>query len=333
MKRYSLLVSLSVLLGLFPDDAMAQSAPSLEKIRVVYSAIGGSQSAVWIPYEAGIFRKHGLEVELLYVGGGGRAAQVVQSGEVPIGTFTGAAVVNSNLAGGDLVIVAGQMDVLPFFLAVRPEIRRPEDLKGKKIGITRFGSATDFALLYAEQKWPVKRGKDFAVIQIGGMPEMLAALKGGALDAATLNAEFTILARKEGLKELVDVSTLGLNFPTSTINTTRSFLRRNENAVRKFIRGYVEGSHFAKTQRGFSVEVFKKYLKNNDLHFLNGIYDLYVLRYVPKVPYPNPESIQTVLNQMADKDPRAAAAKPEQFIEARFFQELEKEGFIQRLWQ
>src|SRR3989304_3252886 len=100
---------------------------------------------------------------------------------------------------------------------------------------------------------------------------------------------------------------LGLNFPTSTINTTRSFLRRNENAVRKFIRGYVEGSHFAKTQRGFSVEVFKKYLKNNDLHFLNGIYDLYVLRYVPKVPYPNPESIQTVLNQIADKDPRAAA--------------------------
>jgi len=258
---------------------------------------------------------------------------LVQSGEVPMGVFTGGAVVNADLAGGDLVVVASTMNVITFFLVARPEIKQIEDLKGKRIGITRFGSATDFALSYGERSWPIKRGKDFAVIQIGGMPEMLAALKGGALDAATLNAEFTILARKEGLKELVDVSTLGLNFPTSTINTTRSFLRRNENAVRKFIRGYVEGSHFAKTQRGFSVEVFKKYLKNNDLHFLNGIYDLYVLRYVPKVPYPNPESIQTVLNQMADKDPRVAAAKPEQFIEARFFRELEKEGFIQRLWQ
>ena len=311
----------------------AQPKPPLEKMRFIYSAVGGSQSSIWIPHEAGIFRKHGLDIELLYVGGGGRAAQVVQSGEVPMGVFTGGAVVNADLAGGDLVVVASTMNVITFFLVARPEIKQIEDLKGKRIGITRFGSATDFALSYGERSWPIKRGKDFAVIQIGGMPEMLAALKGGALDAATLNAEFTILARKEGLKELVDVSTLGLNFPTSTINTTRSFLRRNENAVRKFIRGYVEGSHFAKTQRGFSVEVFKKYLKNNDLHFLNGIYDLYVLRYVPKVPYPNPESIQTVLNQMADKDPRVAAAKPEQFIDARFFQELEKEGFIQRLWQ
>ena len=333
MPRKTLSTLLLLLSVFLPYPLMAQTAPALEKIRVVYSAIGSSQSAVWIPYEAGICRKHGLEVELLYVGGGGLAAQVVQSGEVPIGTFTGGAVVNSNLAGGDLVIVAGQMDVLPFFLVARPEIRQPEDLKGKSIGITRFGSATDSALLYAEQKWPIKRGKDFAVIQIGGMPDMLAALKGGALHAAMLNAEFTILARKEGLKELVDISALGLNFPTSTINTTRSYLRRNENAVRKFIRGYVEGSHFAKNQRSFSIEVFKKYLKNNDLNFLNGIYDLYVLRYIPKVPYPTPESVQTVLNQMAEKDPRVVGMKPEQFIDARFFQELEKEGFIQRLWR
>lgn len=311
----------------------AQAKPALEKMRFIYSAIGGSQSSVWIPYEAGIFRKHGLNIELLYVGGGGRAAQVVQSGEVPIGIFTGGAVVNSNLAGGDLVVVASGMNVIPFFLVTRPEIRQIEDLKGKKIGVSRFGSATDFALLYSEEKWPIKRGRDFAVIQMGGMPEMMAALKSRALDAAMLNSEFTILARREGLKELVDISALGLNFPTSAIGTTRSFIRRSENAVRKFVRGFVEGIHYAKTQRAFSLEVFKKYLKNEDLNYLNGIYDLYVLRYLPKVPYPSPESIKTVLSQMAEKDPRAAAAQPEQFIDNRFFQELEREGFIQRLWQ
>ncbi len=311
----------------------AQAKPPLEKLRFVYSAIGGSQSSVWIPYEAGIFRKHGLDIEMLYVGGGGRAAQVVQSGEVPIGIFTGGAVINSNLAGGDLVVVASGMNAMPFFLMTRPEVRQVEDLKGKKVGVTRFGSATDYALLYAEEKWPVKRGRDFAVIQISGQPDMLAALKSRALEAAVLNAEFAILARREGLKELVDMSALGLNFPTSAIGTTRSFIKRNENAVKKFVRAFVEGSHFAKTQRSFSVNVFKKYLKNEDAPYLNSVYDLYVLRYLPKVPYPSPEAMKTVLVQMAEKDPRAKAAQPEQFIENRFFQELEKEGFIQKLWQ
>lgn len=191
-------IGFSLLLCLLSQTSEAQVKPPLEKIRFVYSAIGGSQSSVWIPHEAGIFRKHGLDVELLYVGGGGRAAQVVQSGEVPIGIFTGGAVVNANLAGGDLVIIASGMNVIPFFLMVRPEIRHVEELKDKKIGITRFGSATDFAVLYSEEKWPIKRGRDFAVIQIGGMPEMLAALKSRALDAAMLNPEFTILARREG---------------------------------------------------------------------------------------------------------------------------------------
>ena len=327
------LILLSVWFALLPHPLTAQIAPVPEKIRFVYSAIGSSQSSVWIPYEAGIFRKHGLDIELLYVGGGGRAAQVVQSGEVPIGIFTGGAVVNSALAGGDLVIVASGMNVIPFFLMTRPEIRKTEDLKGKKIGISRFGSATDFALLYAEQKWPVKRGKDFAVIQIGGMPEMLAALKGGALDAATLNPEFTVLARREGFKDLVDMSALGLSFPTSAIGTTRSFVHRNENAVRKFVRGFVEGNHYAKNNRGFSVEVLRKYLRNDDLAFLNAMYDLYIGRYIPKIPYPSAAAVKTVLDQMAEKDPRAATAPPEQFIDARFFQELDKEGFIQRLWQ
>ena len=322
-----------MLLCLMDQPLWAQAKAPLEKIRFVYSAIGGSQSSVWIPYEAGIFRKHGLDVELLYVGGGGRAAQVVQSGEIPLGIFNGGAVINSNLAGGDLVVVASGMNAITFFLIARPEIRQIEDLKGKKIGITRFGSATDFALLYSEEKWPLKRGKDFAVIQMGGIPEMMQALKSRVLDAATLNAEFSILARREGLKELVDMSALGLNFPTSAIGTTRSFIKRNENAVRKFVRGFVEGNHFAKTQRDFSIQVLKKYYKNDDLQYLNGIYDLYILHYLPKVPYPSPEAMKTVLAQMADKDPRAAAASPEQFIDHRFFQELEKEGFIQRLWQ
>jgi len=125
---------LTGLIVFFALSSIAGAQSPLEKLRLTYSAIGGSQASVWIPYEAGIFRKHGLDVELLYVGGGGRAAQVVQSGEVPIGVFTGGAVINSNLAGGDLVMIASSMNVMTFAVMARPEIRRVEDLKGKKSG-------------------------------------------------------------------------------------------------------------------------------------------------------------------------------------------------------
>ena len=327
--RFRYLPGVFLFLLLVSFDVAAQSVP--EKLRVTYSAIGGSQAAAWIPYEAGIFRKYGLDVELLYVGGGGRAAQVVQSGEVPIGLFTGGAVINSNLAGGDLVVIGSSMNVMTFSVIARPEVRRIEDLKGKRIGISRFGSATDFGLRYAEGQWPIKRQRDFAVIQAGGMPDLLNALRGGALDAAVLNVELTIVARKEGFKELV--AKMGLSFPTSSLGTTRSYIKRNENTVRKFVRGYVEGVHFAKTQRAFGVQVMKKYLRNDDTAFVNDLYDLYVLQNIPQIPGPSPEALKTIMDQMAETDPRVANLRPEQFIDARFFQELEKEGFVQRLWK
>ena len=320
-----------VLIFAWPVHATAQTP--VEKLRLAYSAIGGSQASFWIPYEAGIFRKHGLDVELLYVAGGGRAAQVVQSGEVPIGLFTGGAAINSNLAGGDLVVIASSMNVMTFVVMARPEIKRVEDLKGKKVGISRFGSATDFGLRYAEEQWPVKRQRDFAVIQMGGVSDVYGALRAGALDAGVINAELAILARREGYRELVDIAKMGINFPTSSVVTTRSFIKRNENTVRKFVRGFVEGVHFGKTQRAPAISIMKKYLRSSDAAMFDELYEMYIVRNIPRIPRPSPEALKTVLDQMVETDPRVANLKPEQFIDARFFQELEKEGFIQRLWK
>jgi ABC-type nitrate/sulfonate/bicarbonate transport system substrate-binding protein len=325
------LMGLLFALPLFATQVFAQ-AP-LEKLRVTYSAIAGSQASFWIPYEAGIFRKYGLDVELLYVGGGGRAAQVVQSGEVPIGTFTGGAVVNANLAGGDLVIVASSLNVFTFVVMAKPEIRGVESLKGKRVGISRFGSATDFGLRFAESQWPVKRQRDFTVIQMGGVTDILTALKTGAIDAGVINAELAILARRGGFKELADISKMGLSFPTSSIVTTRSYIKRNENTVRKFVRAYVDGVHYSKTQRAFSVQVMSKYMRNTDLALVNELYELYLIQNMQKIPRPLPEPVKTVLDQLAETDPRAAAFRPEQFVDSRFFQEMDKDGFIERLWK
>jgi NitT/TauT family transport system substrate-binding protein len=288
---------------------------------------------LWIPLQAGIFSKYGLDVELLYVGGGSRTAQVVVSGDAPLGMFNGGLVINSNLAGGDLVVVADGLNVLPFFLVAAPTIKQPSDLKGKKIGITRFGSATDYALRYGADKWSLRLDRDIAVLQLGGQPEMMAALKSGSIEAAVLNPEFATLANRDGFTNLVDIGALGLAFPASSLNTSRTFVRQNRDVVRRFIRSYVEGIHYAKTHREFSIEVLKKYLKNDDVKFLNSIYDIYIGRFIPKIPYPSTEAMKTVLAQLGEKDPRARLAQPEQFLDSTFMQELENEGFIQQLWK
>ena len=230
-------------------------------------------------------------------------------------------------------MIASSMNVMTFAVMARPEIKRIEDLKGKKIGVSRFGSATDFGLRYAEEKWPVKRQRDFAVIQSGGVTDVYNALRAGALDAAVVNAELAILARREGYRELADIAKMGINFPTSSIITTRSYIKRNENTVRKFIRAFVEGVHFGKTQRAQTIKIMQKYLRSSDASMFDELYEMYIVRNIPRIPRPSPESLKTVLDQMAETDPRAANLRPEQFIDDRFFQELEKDGFVQKLWK
>ncbi len=327
----SLPVKMALTLLWFAASVAVSHGQPLEKLRLTYSAIGGSQASFWVPYEAGIFRKHGLAVELLYVAGGGRAAHVVQSGEVPIGVFTGGAVINSALAGGDLVVIASSMNVMTFVVMARPEIKRVEDLKGKKIGVSRFGSATDFGLRYVEEQWPVKRQRDFAVLQMGGVSDVYNALRAGVLDAAVINAELAILGRRDGFRELADISKMGIQFPTSSVITTRGYIKRSENSVRKFIRGFVEGVHYAKTQRAPTIKIMMKYQRSSDAAMFNDLYDMYILQNIPRIPRPSPESLKTVIDQMTETDPRVASMKPEQFIDGRFFAELEKEGFVQKL--
>lgn len=331
-RRLRLVLFVCAVCSLEFADAGAQPR-SGERLRVVYSAIGSSQSPLWIAHEAGIFKKHGLDVELLYAAGGSRAAQVVLAGEAPVAMFNGSSVISANLAGADLVNIASGMNVLPFFLVVGPGVKQIEDLKGKRVGITRFASATDFALRFAADKWPVKPDKDFAVIQLNGQPEMMAALKSGAVHGAMLNAEFTILARREGLRDLVDVAALGLTFPGSGLQTSRSFIRGRRDTVLRLLRAYVDSVHHGITQKKFAVGVLGKYLRSQDAPFLEAVHELYLGRYIPKVPYPSAEAMQRALDDVADRDPRARAARAAQFIDASLFQELEKEGFLRRLWR
>jgi NitT/TauT family transport system substrate-binding protein len=334
VKRIIMLLPLGFAIGFLVHHPInAQVRTGSEKFRVVYSAIGSSQSPLWIAHEAGIFRKYGLDVELLYVAGGSRAAQVILSGEVPVAMFNGGSVISADLAGADLVNVASGMNVLPFHLVVGPGIRQIEELKGKKVAVTRLASSTDYALRFAAEKWPVKPDKDFTVLQLGGQPEMMAALKSGAVQGAMLNAEFTILARREGYRDLADVASMGLAFPGSGLNTSRSFIRAHRETVLRILRAYTDSIHYARTQKIYSVGVLGKYLKNSDRAFLESVYDLYIGKYIPRIPYPSVEAMKRALDDIAEKDHRARNSRAEQFIDASLMQELEKDGFIKQLWR
>jgi NitT/TauT family transport system substrate-binding protein len=333
MKK-KIFLNLAILLGVLVSvPVLAQVRSGSEKVRVVYSAIGSSQSPLWIAHEAGIFKKHGLDVDLLYVAGGSRAAQVILSGEVPVAMFNGGSVISADISGADLVNIASGMNVLPFFLVVGPSVKRVEDLKGKKIAVTRIGSSTDFALRFAAEKWPVKPERDFTVFQLGGQPEMMAALKSGAIQGAMLNAEFTIIARRDGYREIADVASMGLAFPGSGLNTSRSFIKSRRDTVLRILRAYTESIHHGITNKSFAVGVLGKYLKNQDTAFLQAVHELYLGGYIPKVPYPSVEAMKTALDDIAERDARARAMRAEQFVDASLMQELEKEGFIKQLWK
>src|ERR1700752_2956755 len=201
----------------------ASAAP----LRIAYSAISGSMSSLWIAHEGGYFKREGLDTELLYIGGGSLLIQSMLSGDVPFAYGPSVPVINASLRGADLVLIGNTGNSLVFSVMSRPEIKQPANLKGKKVGVTRLGGSTDWALDAALKQWRLERGLDLIVIQTGGIPEGLAALLSGALDAVVLSPPSNFRALKAGMHELVDVGQLGIIFPNTPLSTTRSFIKSN----------------------------------------------------------------------------------------------------------
>ena len=318
-------IGIAVMLFSLCCAATLSAQAPLEKLRLIYSAIGGSQASVWIPYETGIFRKHGLDVELLYVAGGWRAAAVVQSGEVPIGIFTGGSVISANLTGGDLVMIASSMNMMTFIVMAQPEIKRPEDLKAKK-SASRASARPPISVCATPKNAGRSTPAGFAVIQVGGVTDVFNALRAGALDAAVVNAELAILARREGYRELADISRDGYYVSYLIDHYDAFYIKRNENTVRKFVRAFAEGIHFAKTQRAATINVMKKYLRSSDAAMFDELSRCTCSRIAHTAAFDR--VAQNRDGSMGESDPRVANLKPEQFIDATLFQELEKEGFI-----
>jgi NitT/TauT family transport system substrate-binding protein len=313
------------------SDKTATAA--LQKIYVAYSSISGNNAPLWVTFERGFFRKYGLDVQVVLIESGTTAAQSLVSGDVSFAHMAGAAVMQGNLRGADTVMIAGVVNTLIFQLYTDKSISRPDQLKGKAVGVTRFGSSTDFAMRYALEKYGLEPNKDVTILQLGNVPALLSALEGGKLQAAMLSPPTTLRAKKAGFPVLADLQMLGLEYQHTGVATTRALIKSKPELVRDFIRAYVEGIHYAKTHRKESLDILAKYLRTDDKEVLEETYESIMLTLVPEKPYPTLKGIQIMLREMGARDATARAARPEQFVDLTFVKELDASGYVDRLYK
>ncbi|MBI2181156.1 MAG: ABC transporter substrate-binding protein [Deltaproteobacteria bacterium] len=311
--------------------SLSHAAEGLQKLRVAYAAITAAFSIPWIAKEAGLYQRHGLDVELIYIASGPRAIQTMVGGGIDIAAFGGAAAIDARLAGADTVYVAIPVNRLIFFTVVAPHIKGVEDLRGKVVGATRIGTLTDyFTRVYLRQSGLVP-DRDVTIRGTGGLPETLAALKAGQIQAGTFGFPAVLHAQAAGFRVLVDYATLGYRYPLSTVAVTQSMIRTRESAVRGFLAAYVEGIHRFRTDPAFAMKVIGKYTQTTDRKMLEETHKVYAPAF-ERAPYPEPEDLKLAIDQVSELNPRARGADPRDFVEPRFIRDIEASGLIKRLY-
>jgi NitT/TauT family transport system substrate-binding protein len=303
-----------------------------EKLRVAYTVIAPTQATIWTAQEMGFFAKHGLDVDLVLLVGAPLAVTALVSGETPIVHAGASAVVTSNLQGSGAVLVAGGANRFPYVLFVTDEIKRVEDLKGKKFGVSRIGGADNAAAVTVLNRFGIKE-TEITYVQAGSIPSRLAAMQTNALQATLLQAPETLKAKEIGMRALLDFTKLDVEWQQNGVATTRDYIKKKPDTVRRFLRAFVEASHYNLTNPRGSQKILQKYLAIKDPKSVEEAYNEIVAKLTLKVPYPTEAGIQLYLDQLKIKNPKAAQAKPSDFTDVSFLKELESSGFIDKLYK
>ncbi|OLC34183.1 MAG: hypothetical protein AUH81_12735 [Candidatus Rokubacteria bacterium 13_1_40CM_4_69_5] len=311
---------------------MVAPAWALEKFSLIHSSVSGSQAVLFVARDARIFDKHGLDVDIRFVAGGPTAIQALLAADVHAAVMGGPAALAAKLQGADTVIIAGLINTMDHVMIAQPQIKRPQDLKDKKIAVSRFGSSDDFAARFAVRKWGLAPGTNVTFLQIGEQGARLTALKAGRVDASLIQPPLTVVARKAGLTELAALADLEVDYIGTTVVATRGLIARREDLVRRFVRALVEGIHFYKTNKAAALASIGKFMKLEDPDALEETYKQYAGRLTPRAPYPTAKGVKTILDDLGATDPKAKGANPADFIESRFVRELEESGFIKALY-
>ena len=314
-------MSAVILLGwVLPAPANSQM-----KARVAWTSFASNMSGTWVAREEGLFRKNGLEVELVHIASTSRAIQTLLAGELAYTYMDGRTAVQATLKGADVAIVAGVANRLVFSFMARSEIKTFNDLKGKKIGITRLGSSTHSVTLWVMNRFGLKPD-DYQLMQLVDVPNIFTAMMAGQIDAGALSPPTNFRGRKVGLTELIDLSKEGPEYVSVAIGSTRSFLKNNEEMTRRFIRGYSEGVLFLRANKTAGIKAIQKYARIKDPDILEATY-AEARGYIETVPYVTRKGMEAIIAEFVATEPKAKTIKPEDFLNTRFVAQLEKEGF------
>ncbi len=316
----SSIVGLGLLLA-----AIHAQAQELKKIKIGYPAISYNQLHIWVAKDAGLYRKHGLDAEVIFFRGGQMATQALVAGDPPIVNI--GTVVQAGLQGHDIVLIASSESAYNYSVVAKPGTNRVEQLKGKRLGVSGFGSASHNASLILLKKFNLEPNKDVALVVAGPTMERLAAVDAGRIDATVLTPSELPRARRQGMVEVYDMLELGIEVQGNGYATSRSFIRGQRETALGALKAYVEAVHYIPRYRDESRRIAAKYMRTNEVDVLDATYDFFVKR-VSKRPYPTLKGIQYLLDEVAPRMAQAKTAKPEQFVDFSLLQQLEKEGFF-----
>jgi len=307
------------------------SLATAEKLVIAWTAVSAFNSPFWVMNDAGFYKEEGMDVDTIYIASSPIAAKATLAGETVISAQNSQVIADSGLQGADLVAIGATVNIVPFYVMAAPEIRSIADLKGKTVGVSRFGAATDFGMRMFLAKHGLAAHRDVAFIQIGGMPEIATALSKKIIAAAPMSYPMVYVAEQGGAKVLANLAKDEIPFVHLTLTTTKRFLKEKRPLVKAFLRAYGKAVHFLYTRQPESLAIFAKYTKIKDQKMLEGSLK-FGYEFMEKVPFVKRAGFQVTLDEIARSNPKAKLAKPEQFFDNSIIQELVEEGFFAKLW-
>ena len=323
--RFSLLIGLLLLVT-------ASASPAADKFNSSYISIApGSSSVIWVAKDMRLFEKEGLDPTVVFISGSVRGIQAILAGEIPIGEGGGPGLVSARLAGGDVIAIAGNINVLPYYLVAQPSIKKPEDLKGKIGGNHIAGTTAEFALRVGLKKVGLDPARDVNLRVIGGSTDRMIALQKGIVNFTVVTEAGKAIAEKLGFPTVVDMVKLEIPFAQNGIYTSTKLIKEKPDLVRRYMRAYVEGIHFFKTHKEETIKIMEKYSRLHDRNALEQAWDWHT-RYFPEAPYAPAEGYQTILQDLVATNPKAVQVNGKDFVDSRFIKELEDSGFIKKLY-
>jgi NitT/TauT family transport system substrate-binding protein len=326
MIRLSLIASLWVLLF----NSLAQSA---DRVRIAYSSISAAYTGIWVAREAGFFAKEGLEDQIIFIPSATQLAQVLVAGDVDIASLGGGPVMAASLSGADLKVIGNNVNKLIFSIHAKPEVKSLEDLRGKRIAVSRFGSSADIAARAALRKLNMDPAKDVNLMQLGTMANMFGALKSGGVEASVVSPPTQFLSEKLGFKEIFSITEMDLAYPNPSMAVPGDLIRKKPDLIDRFMRAYVRAMQRARVDKEGTIKTLAKYTTITDAEILNRAYDFYMTKVLERAPYINMQGMQNALDDVARSVPAAKSAKPEQFVDLRFLDRIEKSGLLKELYK